>query len=123
MEAMGLAKSFQARLMDPEFEYMRLSATLKDSVYDMLDLRYKFLSNLDDVVRGPPSHSLTRKSSRLKVDDSFSTTSAPDILSEGSNSANGRHFFTPTTTRLRGLSRYSNTGSTQQSATSGCSLR
>ena len=38
MEAMGLARFFQARLMDPHFDDMRLSTTLCDSVYDMFDM-------------------------------------------------------------------------------------
>ena len=74
MEAMGLDKSFQARLMHPRFDDMRLSATLKDSVYDMLDMRFEFLSNLDDVVKGLRTHSLVRKSSKPNFDDSSNRT-------------------------------------------------
>ena len=84
MEAMGLTKSCQARLMDPDFEYMRLSATLKETVYDMLEMRYEFLSGLDDVVKGPAINSFARNSSRLNADDTFTTVPAPDTPFQGS---------------------------------------
>ena len=47
MDAMGLNKSCQDRLMDQVFGYMRLGSSLHETVHDMMDMRYRFLRGLD----------------------------------------------------------------------------
>ncbi len=78
MDTLGLTKSCQLRLMDLNFEYMRLRSSLNETVLDMIQMKYEFLSSLDSVIKHPISHSVGRSSSQLNADGTFSTTPAPE---------------------------------------------
>lgn len=73
MDAMGSTKAFQARLMNPDFEDMRFTETLKESVLDMIDIRYAYLKGLDAVIKGPFPHITSRRLGRSDHDDAQSS--------------------------------------------------
>ena len=76
---LGLSSKFRERMMDPEYEDMRISRSLKEWVFELLDNRYGFLQTLDSVVRTPEPLILGRKSSRLGLDGKLHTKPGPDI--------------------------------------------
>ena len=62
--------------MDQDFEHMRLASSLHETVHDVLEMRYRFLSGLDAAIQAPPEQTIYRKSSMLNIDGSFTTIPA-----------------------------------------------
>lgn len=51
MREIGLTSKFQARIMASEMRDMRLSGSLIDWIWQMFEMRYEFLLNLDSVIQ------------------------------------------------------------------------
>ena len=63
MRRIGLSDDFQDRIMRADVKEMRLSGSLKEWVFEMMEIRYEFLHTLDSVIQAPPM-SIPRVSSQ-----------------------------------------------------------
>ena len=79
MRRIGMSSNFQARIMKNDVMEMRLSGSLKQWIYEMMEIRYDFLLTLDSVIQTPSTSTLGRKSSKPAFHGSFSTQPAPAI--------------------------------------------
>lgn len=51
IQVLGIKSTYRARIMDPAFKDMGLSASLKEWAVMMVEARYEFLATLDDVIK------------------------------------------------------------------------
>ena len=79
MRRIGLTSKFQDRIMTSEMRDMRLSGSLKDWIWQMIEMRYEFLLSLDKVLQASTVNTLGHKSSKPSLGGSLTTKPAPAI--------------------------------------------
>lgn len=86
IQRLGIRSTFRDRIMDPAYEHMRLSGSLKEWAIMMIEARYEFLVNLDDTIKAPEVNTLGRKSSKISLEKTIINTPGGVIPPRGSSS-------------------------------------
>lgn len=86
IQRLGIKSNFRVRIMDPAYEDMRLSGSLKEWAIMMIEARYEFLVHLDDIIKAPEVNTLGRESSRISPDKTIINTLGGAIPPRGSSS-------------------------------------